>query len=75
MDLDSQIPILIFHVLEADIPQNAGIVDEHIDPSKRLDGSLDDVLPVLDAVVVCDRFAACGFDLINDYIGGLQPSV
>ena len=71
MDLDDQIPILILHILETDISQDPGIVDEHIDPPKRLDGRLDDLLAVFNAVVVCDRLAASGFDLVDDYVGRL----
>lgn len=75
MDLDDQIPIFILHILKADIPQDPRIVDEHIDPPKRLDGSLNDPVAVLDAVVVRDRFAASGFDLVNDDIGRLGTDI
>ena len=73
VDLDDQIPILILHILEANVPQDARIVNEHIDPPKRLDGRLNDLVAVLDAFVVRDRLAACGFDLVDDYISGLYP--
>lgn len=66
MDLDNQIPILILHILKADVPQDPRIVDEHIDPPKRLNGRLDDLVAVLNAVVVRDRLAARGFDLVDD---------
>lgn len=72
MNLDNQIPIVILHILEANIPQNTSIINEHIDPPKRLNGSLNNPLSILNAVVVCDRFAACSFDLVNDYVGGLS---
>jgi hypothetical protein len=36
-----QIPVLIRHVLKADITKNASIVDEDIDAAERVDSSLD----------------------------------
>ena len=58
MNLDDQVPIGVAHVLEADIPQNAGIVKQDVDSPKFLDGSLNNIFPMLDAVIVCDSFAA-----------------
>lgn len=72
MNLDDQIPILILHILEADVPQDPGIVDQHIDPSEGLNGRLDDLLAILDTVVVGDGLAARGFDLVDDDIGRLD---
>ena len=37
-----QIPVLVLHVLKADIAQNAGIVDEDIYPSEVLDSGVYD---------------------------------
>lgn len=75
MDFDNQIPILILHILEADVPQNPRIVDEHIDPSESLNGRLNNLLAILHAVVVRDRFAARGFDFVDDYIGRLDTDI
>ena len=69
--LHHQVPVLVFHVLEADVAQDAGIVDEDIDPAKGLDGSLDDFVAVLDRVVVCDGLAASGCDLLDNLVCGL----
>jgi hypothetical protein len=69
--LHHQIPVLILHVLKADIPQNAGIVDEHVDSAKSLDGSLDNPVAVLNGVVVCNGLAAGRCDLLDDLVGGL----
>ena len=74
MDLNDQIPILILHVLKADVPKNTSIIDEHVNPPKLLDSSLDDLLAILDAVVVRDRLAASGCDFVDDNIGGLSLS-
>jgi hypothetical protein len=70
IDVDSvnQIPVRLLHVLEADIAQDAGIVDEDIDATEGVDGCLDDGFSVLDRVVVGDCFAACGADIIDDFV-------
>jgi hypothetical protein len=72
--LEDQVPVLVLHVLEADVAQDASVVDEHIDASESLDGRLDDLVTVLDAVVVGNRLAAGGLDLVDDDIGGLHVS-
>jgi hypothetical protein len=71
VDLHNQIPVLVFHVLEADVAKDAGVVDENIDPAKGLDGSLDDLVAILDRVVVCDGLAASRCDLLDNLIGSL----
>jgi hypothetical protein len=71
VDLHNQIPVLVFHVLEADVAKDAGVVDENIDPAKGLNGSLDDLVAILDRVVVCDGLAASRCDLLDDLVGGL----
>jgi hypothetical protein len=48
VDVVDKIPIRLLHVLEADIAEDAGIVDEDIDPTEGVDGRLDDVLAILD---------------------------
>ena len=69
-----EFPILLLHVLEAAIPKDTGIVDEDIDTAKIADGSLDDLLAVLDAVVVGDGLTAGGLDLVDYDIGSLQEN-
>ena len=71
MDSHDQVPVLVLHVLETDISQDTGIVKQHIDAAIVLDGCLDDLLAVCDAVVVGYCFAASGFDLVDDDISGL----
>ena len=72
MHVDDQVPILVGEVLEADITKNAGIVDEDIDAAVGLNGGFDDLVAIGYAVVVGYSFAARGYDLIDDYICGLQ---
>jgi hypothetical protein len=66
-----EVPVGILHVLEADIAEDTGVVEQNIDTTEVLDGSLDDGLTVLDAVVVGNRLAAGGADLLNNDICGL----
>lgn len=71
MDPVDEIPVRILHVLKTDIPQDTGVIEEHIDAAKVLDGGFDDSLAVLDTVVVGDRLTSGSPDLVNDYICGL----
>ena len=61
-----QVPVLVLHVLEADIAQDPGVVDEDVDAAEVLDGRVDDGLAVLDAVVVGGSVSTGGFDLGDD---------
>lgn len=71
MDLHDQIPVCIFHVLEADVSQNAGVVDEHVYPAKGLDSSLNDLVTILYRVVIGHGVSAGLFDLVDDYVSSL----
>lgn len=75
MNCDDEVPVLILHVLEADISQNAGIVDQNINAAEVLNGSFNDLLAIRDAVVVGYGLAACSPDLIDDNIGSLRIEV
>ena len=72
MDLVDELPVRLLHVLEADIAQNTSVVDEHVDAPKGIDRSLNNLVAILDRVVVGNRIAACGFDLFDDLVGGLE---
>ena len=48
VDLHDQVPVVVLHVLEADIPEDAGVVDQDIDSAKRLDGSIDNLFTIFD---------------------------
>ena len=72
MDRVDQVPIRVLHVLEADISQDTGIVDENIDATECLDSGLDDPIAVLDGIVVGDGLAASGLDLVDNYISSLD---
>ncbi len=47
VDLVDKIPVRLLHVLEADVSQDTGIVDEDIDTSKVINRGLDDILSIL----------------------------
>jgi uncharacterized protein YfiM (DUF2279 family) len=64
----SQSAWLIF--CERDVAQDAGVVDEDVDRPNASIGGLDDGVAVLDRVVVGDRGAAGGLDLVDDLVGG-----
>lgn len=67
-----QIPILILHVLEADVTEDASIVDEDVDAAKGLDGGLDDPVTILDTVVVGDGLSTGSLDLFDNHVCGLE---
>jgi len=71
VDLEDEVPVGILHVLEADIAEDTGVVDDDINAAELLDGSLDDLVAVLDAVVVGNGLAAGLLDLLNNNIGSL----
>jgi hypothetical protein len=75
VNLVDQVPIRLLHVLEADVSQDAGIVDKNVNAAKGVDSCLDDGLTILNRVVVGNRFTACGADLFDDLVGGLQKSL
>ena len=72
MDLNDQIPIRIRHILETNIPQDTRIIDEHVNPSKVLDGRLDDLVSILDTIVVGNGHSSGGANLIHDLICSLK---
>lgn len=69
-----QVPVLVGHVLEADVPENTSIIQEDIDAAKGLDGGIDNLVAILDAVVIRYGLAASLFDFIDDDICGLGVS-
>lgn len=71
MYLHDKIPVLVRHVLEADVAENASIVDEDVNPAESLDGSLNDSIAILHAVVVCNGLSPCSFDFVDNDIGSL----
>jgi len=70
----NEVPVLIGHVLEGNVAEDTGVVQENIDTAIGLDGGFDNLLTIGDTVVVGNCFAASGSDLVDDDIGGLCRS-
>jgi hypothetical protein len=71
VDIDDEVPVLVGQVLEGDITQDTGVVDEDINAAEGLDGGLDDLLALGNRVVVGNGLAASGLDLVDNNIGCL----
>ena len=52
VNLNYQVPVVVSHILEADIPENASIVQQDVYSAELSDGRVDDSIPVFDAVVI-----------------------
>ena len=71
VDGDDRVPLLLGHVDDHPVAQDAGVVDEDVEIAERLDRAVDQALrtlPVGDVVAVDDRFAADGFDLVDNLL-------
>lgn len=71
VDLHDEVPVLVGHVLEANISENTSIVDDNINAAKGLDGRLDDLVAILDTVVVGSSLAASLLNLVDNNVGSL----
>lgn len=70
----NQIPIGIFHVLEADVAQDTSVVEQNIDATEGFDSGVDDRLAIFDAVVVGNGFPTSGTNFLDDIICSLRSS-
>ena len=71
MDSIYQIPVCICHILEADVSQDTGIIDQNIDATECLYSCLNDLLSIFYAVVIRNGFSTGCLDFVDDNIGGL----
>ncbi len=58
VDVDDRVPLLLGHVDQHPVPQDAGVVDQHVEVAEGLDGGVDQALaalPVADVVGVGHR--------------------
>ncbi|MNH21886.1 hypothetical protein D3C79_817180 [compost metagenome] len=69
MDPVNLIPITVVHLVERLVTQDAGIVDQYIDPTKAVQRLFDDACAVTDGVVVGHSRTTCGADLLDNPIG------
>jgi hypothetical protein len=75
VDLQHQVELRLLELRERGVAQDAGVVDHDVDPAERVQGGLHDrlaALPGVHAVVVGDRLAARGDDLLDDGVGHLR---
>lgn len=69
-----QIPILVLHVLKADITKDTSVIDENINATKVLDSRVNDGIALLNAIVVGNSLAPSGSDLVDYSICSLKAS-
>ena len=75
MDVDDRVPLLLGHVGEHPVAQDAGVVDDDVQIAERLDRGVDEALgslPAADTVAVGDGLAAHPLDLVDDLLGRRQ---
>ena len=63
VDVDDRVPLLLGHVDEHPVAQDAGVVDQDVEVAEGLDGGVDETLaalPVGNVVGVGHRLAAGG---------------
>ena len=66
--LVDEVPVGLGHLGEGDVAEDAGVVDDDVDPAEGVDGGLDDRGALGDRVVVGDGLAAGGDDLRDDRV-------
>ena len=72
MDVDHRVDHGVVHLVERLVPQDAGIVDQHVDPAESVQRGLNDRLPTIRCgygVVVGYRDATEGGDLVDYPVG------
>lgn len=72
VDLGNQIPVLVLHILKADITEDTGIVNENIYTAEVLNSGVDNAFTVLNTIIVGNSLPTSGFNLIDHNIGGLN---
>jgi hypothetical protein len=65
VNLHDQVPVVVLHVLEADVSEDSSIVDQDVDSAKSLDGRVDDLFTIFDRVVVGNGLASSCLDLLD----------
>ena len=71
VDVDDRVPLVLGHVEAHLVAEDAGVVDEHVEPTEGLDRLVDERLgagPVAAVVVVGDGLAAGVGDLVDDLL-------
>ena len=71
VNFDDEIPIGVSHVLEANISEDARIIEKDVNSPKFFDCSLNDEFAILNTVIICNGFSSIGTDFVNDNVGSL----
>ena len=69
---DHRVPVLLAHVEDHPVAQDAGVVDDDVELAEGVEGALDDALGALevgDALAVGDGLAAHLLDLVDHLLG------
>jgi hypothetical protein len=79
VDPDHRVPLVLGHVEQHPVPQDASVVDENVEAAEDLDRLVDQsagAVPVGDVVGVGDGDPARGLDLVHDGPGraGVGPA-
>lgn len=71
MNSHNDVPIGVLHILQSNVSQDTCVVNKHIDPAEVFDGSLDDLIALLNGIVICYGLATSVDDLFDDLVGCL----
>ncbi len=69
MNLHNQVPVKLGHFHKADVSENSRVVDDNVDSSESVNGSLHDFIAELYRIVICDGLTSSLFNFINNDIG------
>ena len=69
VNVQNQLEILFLHLLERSITQNTSVIDDHMDSTKVLDGSLNNLVSIQNVVVVGHGNSSSLLDLVYHNIG------
>ena len=69
VDQIDQVPVLLAHLGEGLVAQDAGVVDDDVDTAEGIQRGLHDGGPIGHRIVVRDGLAASGLDLVDDDVG------
>ena len=68
VDAVDQVPVFLRHLVEGAVAEDAGVVDDDVDPLPGVERGLDDLRAVFDRVVVGDGLTAGGLDLLHHLV-------
>ncbi|MNT90595.1 hypothetical protein D3C72_2315270 [compost metagenome] len=69
MHVLDQVPLLLGHLVEGGVAQDAGVVDQDVDGAEGLQGGGDDLLALGHRMMVGNRFATHGMNFSDHGVG------